>query len=70
MDSYVRRASESHSRGELYQNSPILPGSVVLVTAYSYAARDPKNTGKDEPLVWVARYGKGRVYHNALGHEV
>jgi uncharacterized protein len=59
-----------HGRDELYQNSLILPRSEVLVTAYSDAARDPKNTGKDEPMVWVALYGKGRVYHNALGHDV
>jgi type 1 glutamine amidotransferase len=59
-----------HGRDELYQNSLILPGSEVLVTAYSDAAKDPKNTGKHEPMVWVARYGKGRVCNNALGHDV
>jgi type 1 glutamine amidotransferase len=59
-----------HGRDELYQNSLILPGSEVLVTAYSDAAKDPKNTGKDEPMVWVATYGKGRVCNNALGHDV
>jgi len=59
-----------HGRDELYQNSLILPGSEVLVTAYSEKSKDPKNTGKHEPVVWVATYGKGRVYHNALGHDV
>jgi type 1 glutamine amidotransferase len=59
-----------HGRDELYQNSLILPGSEVLATAYSDKDKDPKNTGKDEPVVWVATYGKGRVYHNALGHDV
>jgi type 1 glutamine amidotransferase len=59
-----------HGRDELYQNSVILPGSEVLATSYSDKAKDPKNTGKDEPSVWVAMYGKGRVYHNALGHDV
>ena len=58
-----------HGRDELYQNSLILPGSEVLVTAYSDKSKDPKNTGKHEPVVWVATYGKGRVYHNALGHD-
>jgi type 1 glutamine amidotransferase len=33
-------------------------------------AKDPKNTGKHEPMVWVATYGKGRVCNNALGHDV
>jgi type 1 glutamine amidotransferase len=63
-------ASFKHGRDELYQNSLITPGSEVLVTAYSDAAKDPKNTGKDEPMVWVANYGKGRVCQNALGHDV
>jgi type 1 glutamine amidotransferase len=60
----------THGRDELYQNSLILPGSTILATAYSDRAKDPKNTGKHEPMVWVATYGKGRVYHNALGHDV
>ena len=59
-----------HGRDELYQNSVILPGSEVLVTAFSDREKDPKNTGKHEPMVWVARYGKGRVCHNVLGHDV
>ncbi len=59
-----------HGRDELYQNSLMLPGSEVLATAYSDKSKDPKNTGKDEPVVWVATYGKGRVFANVLGHDV
>lgn len=59
-----------HGRDELYQNSLITPGSEVLVTAYSDPQKDPKNTGLNEPMVWVNRYGKGRVVQNALGHDV
>lgn len=59
-----------HGRDELYQNSLIPKGSVVLYTAYSDKDKDKKNTGKHEPVVWVSSYGKGRVYHNALGHDV
>ncbi|MCI0640937.1 MAG: ThuA domain-containing protein [Gemmataceae bacterium] len=59
-----------HGRDELYQNSVILPGSEILATAYSDASIDKKNTGKDEPMAWVATYGKGRVYHNVMGHDV
>jgi len=59
-----------HGRDELYQNSVMLPGSEVLATAYSDKAKDPKNTGKDEPVVWVTHYGKGRVVENVLGHDV
>src|SRR5215471_17545938 len=53
-------ATFHHSNDELYQNSVMLPHSEVLVTAYSDKNKDPKNTGKDEPVVWVAQHGKGR----------
>jgi type 1 glutamine amidotransferase len=59
-----------HANDELYQNSVMFPESKVLATAYSDAKLDPKNTGKDEPVVWVALVGKGRVCENVLGHDV
>jgi type 1 glutamine amidotransferase len=62
--------SFEHGRDELYQNSLLTEGSEVLVTAYSDPAKDPKNTGKHEPMVWTNRYGKGRVCQNALGHDI
>jgi type 1 glutamine amidotransferase len=59
-----------HGRDELYQNSVITPGSEVLVTAYSDKNKDPKNSDKHEPIVWISTYGKGRVCENVLGHDV
>ncbi len=26
--------------------------------------------GKDEPILWTVDYGKGRVFHTILGHDV
>jgi type 1 glutamine amidotransferase len=58
-----------HKIDELYQNSMMVPGSTVLATAYSDPNK-PKGTGKDEPVIWVNTYGKGRVYENSMGHNV
>jgi type 1 glutamine amidotransferase len=59
-----------HANDELYQNSVMFPESVVLAMAYSDKSIDPKNSGKMEPVVWVAQFGKGRVCENVLGHDV
>jgi type 1 glutamine amidotransferase len=57
-----------HVIDELYQNSLLTPGSVVLATAYSDPSK-PKGTGKDEAVIWVNHYGKGRVFNCGLGHD-
>ena len=59
-----------HSNDELYQNSLVPEDATVLATAWSEPSKDPKNTGKHEPVVWVTNYGKGRVCNNSLGHDV
>jgi type 1 glutamine amidotransferase len=59
-----------HVSDELYQNSVLPRDVVVLATAYADRTIDPKNSGKDEPVVWVTHYGKGRVVENVLGHDV
>ena len=57
-----------HVKDELYQNSVMVPGSIVLATAYS-DPKLPKGTGKDEAVIWVNAYGDGRVVNNLLGHD-
>ena len=53
---------------ELYHNFRMMPDVEILATAFD----DNKygGTGKDEPVLWTVRYGKGRVFHTALGHNV
>ncbi len=52
---------------ELYHRITVLPQAHVLATAFD----DPKirGTGKDEPVMWVVHYGRGRIFHTTLGHD-
>ncbi len=58
-----------HASDELY-NSLRGPGQdmVVLATAFSDPAN--KGTGRDEPMLLALRYGKGRIFHTIMGHDV
>jgi uncharacterized protein len=62
-------AKWTHAADELY-NTLRGPGAhmTILATAYS----DPANsgTGRDEPVIMVIDYGRGRVFHTTLGHDV
>jgi type 1 glutamine amidotransferase len=58
-----------HQGDELYAHLRG-PGKnmTVLATAYS----DPANSGsgRDEPQLMVSTYGKGRIFHTTLGHDI
>ena len=53
---------------ELYHNLRTRPGIRVIASAYDDSANG--GTGKKEPLLWTSNFGKGRVFHTALGHDV
>ena len=58
-----------HAPDELYATLRG-PGKnlTVLATAYSDAAN--KGTGRDEPALMVLSYGKGRIFHTIMGHDI
>ncbi|HHN73303.1 MAG TPA: ThuA domain-containing protein [Thermopetrobacter sp.] len=53
---------------ELYHRIDLAPGAHVVAQAYSDPAR--RGTGKNEPMLWVVRYGAGRAAYSPLGHDV
>jgi type 1 glutamine amidotransferase len=56
-----------HAKDELYST---LRGPAKNMTLLATAYADPKQkgTGENEPMLFTVRYGKGRVFHTALGH--
>jgi hypothetical protein len=56
-----------HTKDELYDSMRGRAADLdVLATAYSDPARE--GTGRDEPMLLVHTYGKGRVFQTMLGH--
>ena len=57
-----------HAEDELYDR---LRGpaniDVMLATAYSDPATN--GTGEHEPLLFTLKFGKGRIFHDGLGHD-
>lgn len=52
---------------ELYQGMTLAPGAQVLAVAHSDAERG--GTDRDEPMLVASRFGFGRTFYTALGHE-
>ncbi len=56
-----------HTKDELYAQL-CGPAENLTVLATAYSAPDQKGTGNHEPMIFTVDYGKGRVFHTALGH--
>ena len=52
---------------ELYHGLAMEPGVRILAVAHS-DREGTGGTGRYEPMAWVLRYGRGRVFHTSLGH--
>jgi len=46
------------------------PGKNMTVLATAHSEPTNRGTGHDEPMVMVLHYGKGRIFHTTLGHDV
>ena len=62
-------ASWTHDADELYAH---LRGPGRNMTVLATAFSDPANagSGRDEPQLMVLSYGRGRVFHTTLGHDL
>jgi hypothetical protein len=58
-----------HTADELYHGmrGPI-KNVKVLATAFSDKRKG--GTGEHEPMIWTVTYGKGRVFHTPMGHDL
>ncbi len=57
-----------HEQDELYANLRG-PAENMKVLATAFSDKATRGTGETEPVLFVIRYGKGRVFHTVLGHD-
>ena len=57
-----------HAKDELYDRLRG-PAENVTVLASALAAKETGGSGENEPLLMTIDFGKGRVFHTALGHN-
>jgi uncharacterized protein len=58
-----------HAPDELYATLRG-PGENMTVLATAHSDPANKGTGRDEPMLMVLSYGKGRIFHTTMGHDV
>jgi len=58
-----------HAGDELYMTLRG-PGKNMHVIASAYADPANRGTGRDEPVLMTLSFGKGRIFHTVMGHDV
>ena len=58
-----------HNTDELY-DSLRGPGKNIGLLATAFSQPDTGGTGEHEPILFTVRYGKGRIFHTTLGHDL
>jgi hypothetical protein len=46
------------------------PGRNMTVLATAHSELSNSGTGRDEPILMVLDYGKGRIFHTTMGHDI
>ncbi len=62
-------ATWMHAGDELY-DTLCGPAENLDVLATAHSELGNRGSGQDEPVLMVIRYGKGRVFHTTLGHDL
>jgi hypothetical protein len=62
-------ASWMHQGDEVYAHLRG-PGTNMTILATAYSEPSNSGTGRDEPMLMASTFGKGRVFHTAMGHDI
>lgn len=46
------------------------PGTNMTILATAYSEPSNNGTGRDEPMLMTSTFGKGRVFHTTMGHDI
>jgi len=46
------------------------PGENMTVLSTAFSVPSNRGTNRDEPILMVLRFGKGRIFHTTLGHDL
>ena len=55
---------------ELYHRLTVTPGEPMTILAAAHSDPAKGGTGKEEPMALVKSFGKARVFHTPLGHDL